>query len=64
MDEIIKELHSLKLSGMARLWASLNETKRLDKLTLVDVCIPADPRSPIPVISVHSVDNLQYLWQS
>ena len=36
MDEIIKELHSLKLSGMARLWASLAETKRLDKLTLVD----------------------------
>lgn len=36
MDEIIKELQSLKLSGMARLWASLNETKRLDKLTLVD----------------------------
>lgn len=36
MDEIIKELHALKLSGMARLWASLNETKRLDKLTLVD----------------------------
>lgn len=28
------------------------------------VCIPADPRSPIPVISVHSVGNLQYLWQS
>jgi hypothetical protein len=36
MEEIIKELHSLKLSGMARLWASLGETKRLDKLTLVD----------------------------
>ena len=36
MEEIIKELHTLKLSGMARLWASLGETKRLDKLTLVD----------------------------
>jgi DNA replication protein DnaC len=36
MDEMIKELHSLKLSGMAQLWASLNETRRLDKLTLVD----------------------------
>lgn len=36
MDEIVKELHTLKLSGMARLWASLGETKRLDKLTLVD----------------------------
>ena len=36
MEEIIKELHSLKLLGMARLWASLGETKRLDKLTLVD----------------------------
>lgn len=36
MDEIIKELHTLKLSRMARLWASLAETKRLDKLTLVD----------------------------
>ena len=28
MDEIIKELHSLKLSGMARLWASLAEVIR------------------------------------
>ena len=36
MDEIIKELHVLKLSGMARLWASLHETKRLDKLTFID----------------------------
>jgi hypothetical protein len=30
MEEIIKELDSLKLSGMARLWASLGETKRLE----------------------------------
>ena len=29
-----------------------------------DVCIPADTRSPIPVIPVHSVGNLQYMWQS
>jgi DNA replication protein DnaC len=36
MDEIIKEFNTLKLSGMARLWVSLNETKHLDKLTLVD----------------------------
>jgi hypothetical protein len=28
------------------------------------VCIPADTRSPIPVIPVHSVGNLQYMWQS
>ena len=26
--------------------------------------IPADPRSPFPVISVHLVCNLQYRWQS
>ena len=26
--------------------------------------IPVDTRSPIPVISVHSVCNLQYRWQS
>ena len=52
MDEIIKELHALKLSGMARLWASLNETKRLDKLTLVDGLMlllqaERDTRTPI-----------------
>ena len=28
------------------------------------LCIPADTRSPIPVIPVHSVGNLQYMWQS
>ncbi len=28
------------------------------------MCIPADTRSPIPVIPVHSVGNLQYMWQS
>lgn len=28
------------------------------------VHIPADPRSPFPVISVHLVCNLQYRWQS
>lgn len=36
MEEVMKELHKLKLSGMARLWASLNETRGLDKLTLTD----------------------------
>lgn len=36
MDEMGKELHTLKLSGMTRLWASLGVTKRLNKLTLVD----------------------------
>lgn len=30
----------------------------------VRMCIPADTRSPIPVIPVHSVGNLQYMWQS
>ena len=28
------------------------------------LCIPVDTRSPIPVIPVHSVGNLQYMWQS
>ena len=28
------------------------------------LCIPTDTRSPIPVIPVHSVGNLQYMWQS
>lgn len=36
MDEISKELQKLKLSGMARLWSSLGETRQLDKLTLID----------------------------
>jgi len=36
MDEISKELHKLKLSGMAQLWTSLGEIRQLDKLTLVD----------------------------
>ncbi len=36
MDEMIKELQKLKLSGMARLWSSLNETRQLDKFTLTD----------------------------
>ena len=31
---------------------------------LSNLCIPADTRSPIPVIPVHSVGNLQYMWQS
>ena len=31
---------------------------------LVDLCIPVDTRSPFPVIPVHSVGNLQYMWQS
>ena len=30
----------------------------------IDVCIPVDTRSPFPVIPVHSVGNLQYMWQS
>ena len=33
MDEILKELHALKLPGMARFWQSLTET---DSLTLID----------------------------
>ena len=33
-------------------------------LFIRNVCIPADTRSPIPVIPVHSVGNLQYMWQS
>ena len=32
--------------------------------TMSMLCIPADTRSPIPVIPVHSVGNLQYMWQS
>ncbi len=28
------------------------------------LCIPVDTRSPFPVIPVHSVGNLQYMWQS
>ena len=27
------------------------------------MCIPVDTRSPFPVIPVHSVGNLQYMWQ-
>ena len=33
-------------------------------ILLMNLCIPADTRSPIPVIPVHSVGNLQYMWQS
>jgi len=29
-----------------------------------DMRIPVDTRSLIPVISVHSISNLQYRWQS
>jgi DNA replication protein DnaC len=36
MNEVINELQKLKLSGMARLWSSLGETRSLDKLTLAD----------------------------
>lgn len=36
MEEVMKELQKLKLSGMAQLWSSLNETRGLDKLTLTD----------------------------
>lgn len=36
MDEILKELHVLKLPGMARFWQSLTETHRMDSLTLID----------------------------
>ena len=36
MDEILKELHTLKLPGMARFWQSLTETHRMDSLTLID----------------------------
>ena len=36
MDEILKELHVLKLPGMTRFWQSLTETHRMDSLTLID----------------------------
>lgn len=36
MEEIIKELHLLKLPGMAGCWTSLDETHQLDKLSLRD----------------------------
>ena len=35
-DETIKALHRLKLPGMAGCWSSLEETHRLDKLSLRD----------------------------
>lgn len=42
------------------------EEKMLDKLVgrFVEVRIPVDTRSLIPVISVHSISNLQYRRQS
>ena len=33
-------------------------------MTVVLLRIPTDTRSPIPVISVQSVGDLQYRWQS
>ena len=35
-----------------------------DGVSIVKVRIPVDTRSPIPVISVQSVGDLQYRWQS
>lgn len=41
------------------------ETFSADESTLsLSLRIPADIRSPIPVISVQSVGDLQYRWQS
>jgi len=36
MQEIEKSLHKLKLPGMADCWTSLCETRRADKLSLLD----------------------------
>jgi DNA replication protein DnaC len=36
LDEIVNELHRLKLPGMADCWTSLCETHRIDKLSLSD----------------------------
>ena len=37
---------------------------RLNHLLRGVMRIPVDTRSLIPVISVHSISNLQYRWQS
>lgn len=42
----------------------LKRCKFIFRTYLLKMCIPADTRSPIPVIPVHSVGNLQYMWQS
>ena len=65
MNEIAEEIQrncSAKCSDVTLVLTELMDVIR-DHL-LNGVCIPADTRSPIPVIPVHSVGNLQYMWQS
>ncbi len=48
-----------KISYQNKIYASMQGS-----IESIKMCIPVDTRSPFPVIPVHSVGNLQYMWQS
>ena len=39
MDEIINALRNLKMPGMAHYWATMQETRQVESLSLKDVSI-------------------------
>ena len=62
LENYAKEKYGEKWTEAA---ANLGKELALDKNnSLTYMRIPVDTRSPIPVISVQSVGDLQYRWQS
>lgn len=64
------EFYDTEIDGkhveLIRIHKSLNAPVAFQKIDYIrsgSLRIPVDTRSPIPVISVHSVDNLPCCWQ-